>query len=92
MITTSVTEWFRFAARARTVTVKLSLGVLGVVETVKMELAFPKGFTLTESGFRLRLTPEVPLISGAMLADNLTVPENPFTLPRPNVVETDDPG
>jgi hypothetical protein len=71
----------------------LSLGVFGVVETVKMEeLAFPEGFTLTESGFRLRLTPRVPLISGEMLADNLTVPENPFTLTRPNVVETLDPG
>jgi hypothetical protein len=58
----------------------LSLGVFGVVETVKME------------EFRLRLTPRVPLISGEMLADNLTVPENPFTLTRPNVVETLDPG
>jgi hypothetical protein len=70
----------------------LSLGVVGVVETVKVELGFPEGFTLTESGVRLRLTPRVPLISGAMLADNLTVPENPFTLTRLNDVETLDPG
>ena len=49
-------EWLRFSPCARTVTVKLNLGVFAVVETVKIELAFPKGFTLTESGFRLRLT------------------------------------
>ena len=92
MITSTVIEWLRFAACARTITVKLSLGVVGVVETVRVELAFPEGFTLTELGVRLRLTPRVPLISGAMLADSLTIPENPFTLTRLNGVETFDPG
>ena len=92
MITSTVIEWLRFAACAKTVTVKLSLGVVGVVETVRVELAFPEGFNLTEFGFRLRLTPRVPLITGAMLADSLTIPENPFTLTRLNDVETFDPG
>ena len=51
-----MTEWLRFDACARTVTVKLNLGVFADVETVRVELAFPKGLTLTMSGLRLRLT------------------------------------
>lgn len=47
-------EWLRFDARATTVRVKLNLGVFSVVETVKIELAFPTGLTLTVLGFRLR--------------------------------------
>jgi len=70
----------------------LNLGVVGVVETVRVELAFPEGLTLTELGVRLRLTPRVPLIIGAMVADSLTIPENTFTLTRLNDVETFDPG
>lgn len=70
----------------------MNLGVVGVVETVRVELAFPEGLTLTELGVRLRLTPRVPLIIGAMVADSLTIPENTFTLTRLNDVETFDPG
>ena len=87
-----MTEWLRFDACPRTVRVKLNLGVFNVVETVKIELAFPKGLTLTMSGLRLRLTVWDPLNGGVMIADSLTFPENPFTLTRPSVVETLDPG
>jgi hypothetical protein len=69
----------------------LSLGVLTVVETVKVELAFPPGFSLTVAGFRVSAG-IVPLNEGAIVADILTVPANSFTLTRVSAVETMDPG
>jgi hypothetical protein len=91
MMMTSI-EWLRFELCAVTVTVKLSRGVVAAVETTKVELAFPPDFSLTSAGFKLRLTPSDPLISGAMVADILTDPENPFKLTRLNGVEALDPG